>query len=145
DGFEDTCDVALVIGPTMPFSDDEALALQRFVQQGHGLLVAASSPPTGAPPPTGLEGVLAGEGLGLPPAIAVDPALAVRGLPGAVLVTSGYAAHPVNAGFAGDRATLWQRPRVVVVAGPARPLISATASSWGEHDFVSDVASKDPD
>jgi hypothetical protein len=144
-GIDDTCDVALVIGPDHPLPAEDALVLQKFVQRGHGLLVAASSGPDGEPWPNGLEGLLATEGIGLPKAIAVDPALAVRGMPGALLVTSGYATHLVNQGFVGDRATLWLRPRVVVVTGEARPLISATASSWGELDWGGQLASKDPD
>src|SRR5262249_47307388 len=105
---------------------------------------AAAGPLDGALPPTGLEGVLAAEGLGLPPAIAIDPSLAVREVPNALYVVNGYADHPINRGFAGARATLWTQPRAVVVSGAARPLVSATAASWGERNFV-DPPAKDAD
>src|SRR5262249_21336129 len=78
----------------------------------------------------------AADGLGLPPAIVVDPTLAVRELPGALLVTAGYADHAINRGFAGARATLWIQPRAVITSGAARPLISATPASWGERDLI---------
>lgn len=132
------CQVLIVAGPATPLSPDEALAVQAFVGRGGGLLVAAASRPVtgGALAPTGLEGVLAAEGLGLPPAIAIDPTLAVRELPGALLVLDGYTSHPIDRGFAGARATLWFQPRAVVAMGGAKPLISATAASWGERDLV---------
>jgi hypothetical protein len=63
---------------------------------------------------TGLEGELAALGVGLPAAIAIDPTLVVRELPGALLVTDGYAAHEINAGFPRMRATLWFQPRAVL-------------------------------
>ncbi len=136
------CRVVLVIGPTSPLSADEALAIQAVVRSGGGLLVAAASRMVGdGLSPTGLEGVLAGEGLGLPLAIAVDPTLAVRELPGALLVVTGYAAHPIDEGFAGKRAMLWFQPRVVT----GTPLISATAASWGERDLVHGPPVKDAD
>ena len=90
--------------------------------------------------PTGLEGMLSGEGLELPAAIAVDPTLAVREIPGALLVVNGYAAHPINTGFAGKRATVWYQPRIVT----GTPLVSATGTSWGERDLVAPPV-KDPD
>jgi ABC-2 type transport system permease protein len=144
------CNVVLVAGPTSPLSGDEALAIQAFVGRGGGLLVAAASRPVTAPAattlaPTGLEGVLGAAGLGLPAAIAVDPSLTVRELPGALLVVDGYAAHPINARFARARATLWFQPRAVIAAGAAKPLVSATARSWGERDLVHAPPQKDLD
>jgi ABC-2 type transport system permease protein len=150
------CNVVLVIGPTSPLPATTALALQAFVARGGGLVVAAASRPVvatdaGIAParttlaPTGLEGLLAAEGLGLPPAIVIDPALAVRELPGALLVVDGYAAHPINTGFPRARATLWYQPRAVVATGQARPLIAATAESWGERDLVHGPPVPDPD
>lgn len=141
------CNVVIIAGPATPLSADEALALQAVVARGGGLLVAAASRPVeaaGAPgragpsgfAPTGLEGLLANEGLGLPPALVVDPTLAVRELPGALLVYAGYAAHPVNEGFEDRRATLWYQPRAVVASGAAKPLISASPASWGERDLT---------
>ncbi|HEY1556384.1 MAG TPA: Gldg family protein [Kofleriaceae bacterium] len=139
-GIPAACQVVLVIGPTTPLSDREALAVQHF---GGGVLVAAAS--RGSPGPTGLEGVLREHGLGLPPAIAIDPTLAVRELPGALLVLDGYADHPINAGFARTRATLWYQPRAVIAADGARPLVSASAASWGERDLVHGPPAKDAD
>jgi ABC-2 type transport system permease protein len=131
------CNVVIVAGPATPLSADEALALQAVVARGGGLLVAAASRPVeGGFAPTGLEGLLANEGLGLPPALVVDPTLAVRELPGALLVYAGYASHPINEGFQDRRATLWYQPRAVVPSGAAKPLISASAASWGERDLT---------
>jgi hypothetical protein len=127
--------VLIVAGPTVAFSPREALAIQEHVRAGRGLLVVASSrhlADGGAP--TGLEGLLATEGLGLPAAIAIDPSLAVREVDGGVLVIDGYADHPINAGFAKTRPTLWFQPRAVI-GGTA--LVSTTATGWGERDFRS--------
>jgi hypothetical protein len=136
-----TCTVLVVAGPATPLTPAEALAVQAYVRRGGGLLVAAPSRAlasgSGALGATGLEGVLAADGLGLPPAIAVDPALAVRELPGALLVIDGYADSPINAGFARTRPTIWFQPRQVVAGEGAHPLVSATGASWGETDLVS--------
>jgi ABC-2 type transport system permease protein len=138
------CAVVLVAGPTAPLAADDALTLQAFVRRGGGLIVAGGDPVDGGLPDTGLGGVLAADGLGLPPAIVIDPTLAVRELPGALLVTTGYADHAINRGFAGARATLWIQPRAVIVSGAARPLISASPASWGERDLI-DPPAKQPD
>jgi ABC-2 type transport system permease protein len=127
------CDVVVVAGPATPLSTDEALALQSHVAAGRGLLVAAASRPiNGTLAPTGLEGLLGNEGLLVTSAIAVDPTLAVRELPGALLVVAGYAKHPVNEGFEDARATLWYQPRVIALQKGGAPLISASKDSWGE-------------
>ncbi|HTR52272.1 MAG TPA: Gldg family protein [Kofleriaceae bacterium] len=139
----DRCQVVVVAGPTTPLSPSDALAIQNLVKRGAGLLVAAAS--RGALSTTGLEGLLAAHGLGLPPAIAIDPTLAVRELPGALLVVDGYADHPVNAGFARTRATLWYQPRAVVIDNGAHALVSASVASWGERDLVHGPPTKDPD
>ena len=139
-----SCAAVVVAGPTAPLTADEALAIQSFVRGGGGLVVAAGVSDRGALPATGLEGVLAGEGLGLPAAIAIDPSLALRDRPTALRIVDGYAAHPINRGFAGVRPTLWYRPRAVVTAGGAVALIHATPASWGERDFVAEPA-KDAD
>ncbi len=134
DGIPAACDVVVVAGPSAPLSPEEALAIQAFVARGKGLLVAAASRPvgTGALASTGLEGVLAGDGLGLPSTLVVDPSpqVAMRGLPGAILVTAGYAAHAINAGFAGGRATLWYQPRAVTTTGGALALVTASKQSY---------------
>jgi hypothetical protein len=133
-----SCRVVVVAGPSTPLPPTSALALQRFLAAGGGLLVAAPSRnlATGLGA-TGLESLLAADGLGLPPAIAVDPTTTVRELPGTLLIVDGYADHPINAGFPRTRATLWFQPRPVSTAAGARPLVSATPSSWGETDLIS--------
>jgi ABC-2 type transport system permease protein len=132
------CTVVIVAGPIRELAAEEALAVQRFVAGGGGLLVAAAGRPVPNGPElaaTGLEGVLGADGLGLPFAIAIDPALAIRELPGALMIASGYSDHPINTGFAGRRRTLWFQPRVVTVSRGAQPLVSASRASWGEVDF----------
>ncbi len=136
------CRVLIVAGPSVALSAREALAIQDHVRAGRGLLIAAAGrtlASAGGQPgssATGLEGVLAGEGLGLPPAVAIDPSLAVREVDGGLLIVDGYAEHPINAGFAHTRATLWFQPRVVLLDAGAQPLIRTTAGGWGERDFV---------
>lgn len=144
-----TCNVLLVPGPTVPLSPAEALAIQSYVQQGGGLLVAAASRPiTGASTSlatTGLEGLLGTHALGLPPAIAVDPGLEVREVRGALFVVDGYTPHEINTGFAATRATLWFQPRVVLAATGATPLVTASPTSWGERDLVHGPPEKNED
>jgi ABC-2 type transport system permease protein len=140
------CRVVVVAGPARPLGPAEALALQRFVHEGGGLLVAAPSRQLGEVlGKTGLEAVLAADGLGLPAAIAIDPASALRDQPGLLAITSGYADHPINAGFSGVRPTLWFQPRVVAVEGGARPLVSASPGSWGETDLFAAPEKQDQD
>jgi ABC-2 type transport system permease protein len=146
EGVPARCDVLVVAGPATPLSPAEALAVQAHVQTGKGLLVAAPSRTlAGGLGTTGLEPVLAADGLGLPPAIVVDPRLAVREVQGALLVADGYADHPINAGFAKTRATLWFQPRPVTTSNGAKPLVSATAASWGERDLMTSPPVKDGD
>ena len=141
-----SCAVVIVAGPSSAVTADEALTVQRFVRGGGGLVVAAGDPVYGSLPATGLEGVLAADGLGLPAAIVIDtaPNLEVRDPPNSFYVAEGYTDHPINRGFAGVRPTLWVRPRAVVAVGRARPLIAATAASWGERNFI-DPPAKDAD
>lgn len=141
------CNVVVIAGPASPVSAEEALALQAYLRGGGALLVAASSRPRadGGLAPTGLEAVLAAEGLGLPAAIVVDPDLTVRELPGALFVVEGYADHPIHAGFAGARATLWFQPRAVIATGAARALVTATPASWGERDLRTAPPTRDGD
>jgi len=130
------CRVLIVAGPTVPLSPREALAIQDHVRAGRGLLVVASSRHLAdGHAATGLEGVLAVVGLGLPAAVAIDPALAVREVDGGLLVIDGYADHPIDAGFPRTRATLWFQPRAVIANPGAIPLITTTAGGWGERDF----------
>ena len=140
------CRVVIVAGPARPLPPADALALQRFLADGGGLLVAAPSRELGdVLGATGLEAVLAADGLGLPAAVAIDPASALRDQPGLLAITAGYADHPINAGFAGLRPTLWFQPRVVAVGAGARPLVFASAESWGETDLFAPPVKQDRD
>lgn len=132
------CRVLIVAGPATPLAPAEALAVQSYVAAGGAVVVAAASRALGGSGVgrTGLESVLGAHGLGLPPAIAIDPSLAVRELPGALRVLDGYSADAIHRGFPRARATLWFQPRVVAVGRGAHALISATADSWGETDFA---------
>ena len=122
------------------------MAVQRFLAVGGGVLVAAAGRRLGGGlATTGLEAVLGADGLALPAAIVIDPSLAVRELPGALLVLDGYAEHPLNLGFARTRATLWFQPRAVIATAGARPLVSATAGSWGELDLEHAPPERDAD
>ena len=140
------CSVLVVAGPSTPLPDADALAIQAHVRRGGALAVAAASRTLdGAVGATGLEAVLAGDKLGIPASIVVDPALTLRELPGALLVTDGYTEHPINAGFRGARPTLWFQPRPVVTEKGATPLVVASAQSWGERDLLHGPPQKDPD
>jgi ABC-2 type transport system permease protein len=144
----DHCTVVIVAGPIRELSAEDALALQRFANAGGGVLVAAAARPVPGGPElaaTGLEGMLAADGLALPLAIALDPSLTLRELPGLLVIASGYAAHPINAGFADRRRTLWFQPRVVGVTRGAQPLVSTTANGWGETDLVDKPTKDDAD
>ncbi|MEO8842608.1 MAG: DUF4350 domain-containing protein [Kofleriaceae bacterium] len=142
------CTIVIVAGPIRELSADDALALQQFANAGGGVLVAAAARPVPNGPElaaTGLEGMLAAEGLALPLAIAIDPSLALRELPGSLMIATGYAAHPINAGFADRRRTLWFQPRVVGITRGARPLVSTTPNGWGETDLEDRPAKGDTD
>ncbi|CAN5260697.1 hypothetical protein BH11MYX1_BH11MYX1_52440 [soil metagenome] len=154
------CNVVIVAGPIRELEPGDALALERFVAGGGGLLVAAASRPVPNGPDlaaTGLEGVLAGKGLGLPLAVAIDPSLAIREVPGALMITTGFAKPPVaspavpgaaasiNASFIARRRVLMFQPRAVAAKRGAVPLISATAASWGETSFHTQPAKDESD
>lgn len=144
-GIDQRCNVLVVAGPATPLSPTEALSVQTYLAHGGALVVAAPSRSlaTGELATTGLEGVLATVGLGLPPAIVVDPSLAIRELPGALLVVDGYTSHAINRGYAGTRATLWFQPRAVIAGQGATPLVTASKASWGEMDLVTAPPARD--
>lgn len=145
-GVPPACNVLVVAGPSAPLSGEEALAIQTYLRAGGALLVAAPSRSlVGGLGATGLEGLLAGEELGLPAAIAIDPSITPRDLPGGLVVVDGYADHPINRGFAKTRSTLWFQPRAVVATGKAQPLVSATTASWGEVDLSAPPAKSSDD
>ena len=142
------CNVVIVAGPIRELAADDALALDHFTASGGGLLVVAASRPVPDGPDlaaTGLEGVLGGRGLGLPLAVAIDPSLAIREVPGALMITTGFAKHSINASFIDRRRVLFFEPRAVTLARGALPLISATAASWGETSFHAQPAKDEAD
>jgi ABC-2 type transport system permease protein len=149
-GVPAACSVVVVAGPTAPVAPAEALALERWLDAGGGLLVMlAARPDGGALPPTGLEPVLARFGVAPADAVAVDPSLALdaggAGGGGTIRVLAGYADHPVTAGFLKRRATVWVVPRVLELAAPAVPLVSTTAAGWGERRWAAPPVARDPD
>lgn len=131
-GVPATCRVIVVMGPVAPLSATEAMAVASFLDGGGAALVALSNrdPDDGGFAVTGLETVLARWGVTTPPAWAIDPSLAIA-LPLALRVVDGYAAHPITAGFAGRRYSLWQRARPVVVSDGVA-LVQTTDAGWGE-------------
>jgi ABC-2 type transport system permease protein len=125
------CRVVVVAAPTTPLSPAEALAIERHLAGGGGLLVLARGPG-----PTGLELVLAGAGLALTAEVANDPSRAVE-LPEAFGVTEGYADHPVTRPFQGRRMTVWQAPRVVApVAGAGGEVTVLVATDGGARPIA---------
>jgi len=138
------CTILVIAGASSPFQPEEALAIQTYLEAGGSLVVAAATRTlAGDAPPLGIEAILANEGLGLPPAFAIDFSLGVREIPGALYILDGYAGHVINEGFATTRATLWFQPRVVVTEAGATPLVRASVASWGETDLRSSPPVKD--
>lgn len=141
-----TCSVVIIAGPAVALAADEALSIQTYLRGGGAVIAAAASRTLdGSLGAMGIESVLAADGLGIPAAIVVDPSLTVRELPGALLIASGYADHPINAGFRNARPTLWFQPRAVLVDRGAIPLVSASTESWGERDLEHAPPQKDGD
>ncbi len=141
-GVPAACRVVAVIGPIAPLAPAEALAIAGFLERGGGLLVALAGRDVGggaggggALAPTGLEAVLADWGVRTPAAWVVDPSLAVT-LPLALRVVEGYADHPITAGFAGRRYTVWQRARPVLI-DDGTALVQTTAAGWAETELSS--------
>ncbi len=143
------CSVLVVAGPSTPLSDEEALVVQQYLAANGALLVAAAARVVGRGDDrigrTGLEGVLAQSGLGLPLAIALDPAWTVKEIQGSILVFAGYTDHPIDRGFANARPTMWVLPRAVLVENGARPLITASPESWAETALDAESAERGPD
>ena len=126
---------SIVAGPATPLSPEEALALQTLVARGGGLLVAAASRPVdGQLARPGSRALLGNEGLGIcrrdRDRSAARRARAARRAAG----LRGLRRPP------GQRRLPARAPDAVVRAarrahlGLAKPLISASAASWGERD-----------
>lgn len=133
-GVPATCRVLIVVGPTAPFAAREAAAVAAYLEGGGRLFLALAPAGSG---PSGLEAVLAAWGVATPDDVVVDPALAFE-LPGALRVIDGYGAHPVVAGFARRRQTVWQQARPVI-APDATPLVTTTAGG-ARRDAADDAA-----
>ena len=98
----------IVAGPTAPLPAEEALAIQTFVAARRRPARRGGGPAGAERPelaPTGLE-ARARRRRPRPAAARSRsiPTLAMRELPGALLIADGYADHPINAGFADARA-----------------------------------------
>jgi hypothetical protein len=156
DGVPERCRVLIVAGPQVPLSPDSALAVARYLESGGRLLVAAAdaaaSGQGGAATlgATGLELVLAGYGVALPPAVVVDPQGALD-VPLAWATATGYGAHPITAAFQGRRLTVWQHPRVILYSDPASGaagrrgtmLVRGSPVAWGESDLAALFGGRD--
>lgn len=133
------CAALAVIGAAAELPAGAQLAIDRYLDRGGRLLVALpgrelAQPDGGRLGGSGVDHVLGRRGVGVPRAWVLDPAAAVD-LPLAFRVVDGYGDHPIVAGFAGRRVTIWQRARPVVVAGPdARALVTASPSAYGASD-----------
>ncbi len=147
-GVPASCRAVAVLGPRVPLRGAEALAVAEHVDRGGALVLAASSRvERGALPATGLEPVLARVGLGLPPALVVEPARPLD-LPGAFSVVDGYGAHPAVAGFARHRVTVWQWARPVTTSPAAGvtvvPLVMTSPRAWATYDVAGAAAAEEP-
>jgi hypothetical protein len=144
-GVPAACSVVLIAGPTTALPPADALATERWLDTGGGLLVLAAARPDGGElPATGLEPVLARYGIELVDAVAVDAGLALD-TPGALRVIDTYAEHPITAGFARRRTTVWLFPRTVSVEPPAEAIVATTAAGWGERRWRDPPVARDPD
>lgn len=145
-GVPATCSVVVVAGPFQPLPDTDAIAVERWLETGGGLLVlAVARSDGGEPPATGLEPVIERHGIAIVDAVAVDPTLVLDRLPGVLRVWSTYGTHPITAGFHGRRATLWWVARALRVADPARPLVSTTTAGWAERGWRDPPVVQDAD
>lgn len=116
------CQVVIMAGPRHPLSASAVRALTEFLARGGGLLLALpdrANTLTGARLKTpGLDLLLAEFGIRALAADVVDPDAALTGAD-AWFTTTGYERHPITAGFADRRATVWLRPRALqLVAVP---------------------------
>lgn len=152
------CRVLAVIGPTFPLSPDEALAVDRYLNEGGRLLLALGAGGAGGEgldslPPSGLELVVDGFGITLPRAIAVDrgPEVSLGDQIDSFRVVETYGAHPITSAFAGRRVTVWQRPRALLVGAgeggaEAVALVSTSPAGWGETELPVPMSTRaDPD
>lgn len=143
-GIPARCAAVAILGPSEALPASDAAALVAALGRGARLLVALDgqlddgtgrAPVAGATPAvtmraTGLETVLAGVGIALPPAIVLDPEHDV-GIPLSWGTVDGYAAHPITSGFVGRRLTVWFAPRRVEAAGEGGAVTLVRAGDAG--------------
>jgi ABC-2 type transport system permease protein len=114
------CSALAILGPTLPFSASEAVAIAGWLGKGGRLLVALDANRNAEGSSlmrTGLETVLTSAGIALPAAVVLDPAHDI-GVPLSWSTDDGYADHPITASFTGRRPTDWFAPREVEGAPP---------------------------
>jgi len=136
------CRVVLSLGPQRPLSASEAAAIATYLDRGGAVLLAADAipRPDGAGlAPHGLELVLARYGVRTPDAVVLDADPSMQtGMAHTWATARGYAEHPVTAGFAERRLTVWPVPRPVLGDGRAeRPaqvtsLVRPSERAWAE-------------
>ena len=115
------CDVVAILGAQHPFSAEEVVALDSYLDAGGGLLVAAASSPMGLGALTARRGLAIGSGR------VSDPPAALA-IPGAFGVVSGYGRHPLVDNFRGRRLTVWAKPRPVLVSGEGAEVLAETSA-----------------
>src|SRR6185503_179297 len=130
-----------------PLGPDAALAIDRYLDGGGRVLVAAGDTLVASRlPATGLELVLGERGVALPQAIVLDADSDLDYLY-AWGTTTGYGEHPITAAFRGRRLTVWQHPRAVARAAGGRgiftPLVHAGPTGWAETDIAAVFAGED--
>lgn len=134
------CDGIALIGPVLPLSAVELLALNAYLEAGGDLLLAlADRPDVGQSgyPITGLELLLSGRGVEALNAAAVDPEHAFDG-PTSWMTFAGYGSHAIVADFSQKRATLWSAPRVLRAArDDVKPLVFTSPKGWAETELQS--------
>jgi len=124
------CRVLAVIGPAVPLPGAAALAIDAYLAGGGRVLVALSGRDVGGPgqprlPASGLEAVLGARGVDAGAGWVVDDDASVP-VPLGFRVVDGYGDHPITAGFAGRRATVWQATRALAVRGTDATVLVAT-------------------
>lgn len=124
------CRALAVIGPAVPLPGAAALAIDAYLARGGRVLVALSGRDVGEPgqprlPASGLEAVLGARGVDIGAGWVVDDDATVP-VPLGFRVVDGYGDHPITAGFAGRRATVWQASRALAVRGADATVLVAT-------------------
>lgn len=129
-----SCTAVAVVGARAAWPAPAQRALAAYVEGGGAVIVGAAA---ALDAPLGPDAALASWGLGLGRGRVDDPDAAVDDA-GGFRVIDGYQPHPITDGFAGRRVSLWRAARPLVVAAPARPIV--TTSARARLDGASDGA-----